>query len=330
MDEPAVPPTNPPLQPAPQEPAPQPVTPSVQNAPSPLPIEETPELSPIVDAPQGASPISPSPIPSSPPPSSAKPVTSATKKSGSVLKTVGIILLFVVLFVAGVWLSSFVRQFLPGAGSSQNQKSTTVSTPTPSTVPTDLYATWKLYTVISGVTKTAVPGISFKLPPDVLAPICDGSSCVSQGTYLPGGTRFTVAARGLGQSLRDFRGSLITDAAGTPFTTTQTTIAGLPVIEYSGTFTGQTLSGYSFTQMHGFMIGVTNSVSLEVNHFTPNGVTADFAADDTLFTSIVNSFTFAGATPSATITPIVTLTPSASATASPTPTHASTATSSGY
>jgi hypothetical protein len=37
------------------------------------------------------------------------------------------------------------------------------------------------------------------------------------------------------------------------------------------------------------MVEVTTSLSLEISHFSPNGVTADFAADDALFDQIVNS-----------------------------------------
>jgi hypothetical protein len=252
------------------------------------------------------------------------------KRSGSCLKTVGIILLVVLLFAGGIWLSSFVRQYLPSAA--PTAKSTTVnSAPTPSTstgtsATVDPYATWKLYSVISGFTKLPIPGLQFKLPPDVLSPICDGASCVSQGTYLPGGTRLTVAPRGTGQSLRDFRGTVITDANGVPIPTKLLSLNGFSATEYNSSSSGQTVSGYAFSQMRGVMIPLSDSLSIEVNHFSPSGITADFAADDTLFNSIIKTFTYS-ASPSG-VTPTVTPTPTIFMTISPMPTKV--ATSAGY
>ncbi len=166
------------------------------------------------------------------------------------------------------------------------------TTPTPP-VTSDSYRGWQTYQVISSATKQPI-GISFKLPADVLSPICDGTSCMSQGTYLPGGTRFTVALRGPGMALRDFRGRIITDVNGTEFTTSDTTVVGRAAINFTGTFNGRTVAGYAFTRMHGYMVEVTEALSLEINHFTPSGITADFAADHTLFESVVKSLTFEG------------------------------------
>lgn len=42
------------------------------------------------------------------------------------------------------------------------------------------------------------------------------------------------------------------------------------------------------------MIDLDATHSLEINHFTPSGITADFAADDLLFDKIVSSLTFTG------------------------------------
>lgn len=220
------------------------------------------------------------------------------KKSSSCLKTVGIVIAFIALFVIGVNLSSSIRQFLPSGLGGQTETQTTSNqpsvTPSPSASPA---AQWKTYTVVSGITKVAIPGITFQLPPDILPPICDGVGCASAGTYLPGGTRFTVAPRGSGQSLRDFRGSIITDVTGTAFTTKPAVVNGHSVIDFSGVFTGRTVSGYAFSTMHGVMIEANNTVSLEVNHFTPNGVTADFEKDDLLFNEILKTFTFTSITP---------------------------------
>jgi hypothetical protein len=258
-------------------PEPPPSNPPASQAP--LTYEETPVIEHI-----------------EPPPKSVK------KHSGSCLKTIGIIFLVGVLFVGGIWLSSFVRQFLP-SNPSTGTLVTTNSTPTPSaSTSADPYATWKVYSVVSGTTKLPISGLQFKLPPDVLSPICDGGSCVSQGTYLPGGTRLTVAARGVGQSLRDYRGTVITDVNGVPIPTKQFTLNNFLATEYDSSASGRTVSGYAFSQMRGVMIPLTDALSVEVNHFTPMGITADFTADDTLFDSIIKTFTYSTVTPAATVT----------------------------
>ncbi len=249
----------------------------------PLTYEETPEV---------ALPHPPTPPP--PPP----------KKSGSFLGTLVTFILFVGLFAAGIWLSSVVRQFVPAETEDGN---ITTRQPTPSAgarvtplvtgAPT-VNEQWKTYDVISGTTKLPFAGITFKLPSNVLSPICDGTGCASQGTYLPGGSRFTVAPRGTGATLADFRGSIISDANGTSFTTKKVTVAGRPATEFTGLFTGRTLSGYAFSRMRGVMIEVSATTSLEVNHFTPNGVTADFVADDEVFNQILTTISIPGTAPS--------------------------------
>ena len=45
------------------------------------------------------------------------------------------------------------------------------------------------------------------------------------------------------------------------------------------------------------MIELTNTLSLEINHFTPNGITSDFVKDDALFDTILKTLTFLGPTP---------------------------------
>ncbi|MBI4062311.1 hypothetical protein HY410_00145 [Candidatus Gottesmanbacteria bacterium] len=209
--------------------------------------------------------------------------------------TIATIVFFILLFALGVWLSTFLRQYIPSNVPLESQITPThialpIASPTPLPVGE---ADWKTYGVLSGATKIAIPGISFRLPQDVLAPICDGASCASQGTYLPGGTRFTVAPRGGNQALRDFRGAVVTDAGGRAFTTTPTTVAGKQALEFSGLFTGTTGGGYSFTQMRGVMIEVDSTLWLEINHFTPTGVSADFASDDTLFNEILKTLVLA-------------------------------------
>jgi hypothetical protein len=250
------------------------------------------------------------------------------KKVGCI-GTVMTAIVFIVLFIGGIWLSSVVRQFVPSDTQTPTETQTTAPTGSPSaTGPvatgSAAVAAWQTYEVISGITKTQFAGITFQLPSDVLSPICDGTGCASQGTYLPGGTRFTVAARGAGQALTDFRGSVISDVGGISFTTKPTTVAGLPATEFTGVFSGRTISGYGFSRMRGFMVEISPTTSLEINHFTPTGIVADFAADDTLFDAILKTIKIGGsASVSATLMP----------TRTPTPTIVSTtptATPSGY
>lgn len=240
----------------------------------------------------------------------------------SIGTTLGMILLFIILFAVGVGLSVVLRQWLASRQEKPSQPSAIV-TPTPSFTPdvkgaptsgvyltptvavVDPYVGWKTTQVISGTTKAAVSGISFKLPPEMLSPICDGTSCASQGTYLPDGSRFTVAARGKGQLLVDARGNIVvTDSSGKSFTTKQITLTnGRKALEYSGLFSGTTVGGYTFSQMRGLMIEIDEDETLEMNHFTPSGVTANFTKDDVLLDKIVASLTvarFSQATSSAT------------------------------
>lgn len=221
-----------------------------------------------------------------------EPVTPSTppRNARYLLKTIGTILLFIILFGVGVWLSTLIRPYMPASTSIPESvpTPTQVLMPTP-TVSSEAYPGWKTYDVVSGATKVAIPGVSFKLQSDVLAPICDGANCSSQGTYLPGGTRFTVAPRGGNQALRDFRGAVVTDSGGREFTTTPTTVVGKNALEFSGLFSGTTGGGYSFTQMRGVMIEVDSTLSLEINHFTPTGVSADFASDDVVFNQILQT-----------------------------------------
>ena len=259
-----------------------------QSAPQKLlTYEETPVIEPIKETPPVVQPNVP-PMPQMP------------KSTPSFLRRffgfIGNILFFVVLFAIGVGLGAFLPQ-LPGRTETTNLPAVG---PTPTLEP-KLVATqsseWKSYQIISSSTKQPVAGVSFQLPPDVLAPVCDGTSCVSQGTYLPGGTRFTVATRTT--SLQFMRTAIITDASGQAFTQKEATVSGNPAIEYSGSFRGTTTGGYTFTQMRGAMIEASPSLTLELNHFAPVGATVDFTADDTLFDKILKTIELPTSTPSA-------------------------------
>ncbi len=257
-----------------------------------LAYEETPIIEPVTSG------ISPdlTPAPAAPPPTPS-PKPAPAKRTSPIM----LFILFTLLFGIGVFASSYIRQLLPLTPTPQP-----TVTPAPVvTTPPNPYADWKTYSVISGVTRKAVDGISFRLPPEVAELFCDGKNCASQGAYLPGNTRFTVAARGTGQILADYRGKAVTDFLGHTFTTTPTTVAGRPALAFVGDFSGTTLTGYSFTKMRGVMISVTDTLSLEVNHFAPSGVTTDFAGDDVLFTKILETFHFTGL-PLPSTTPVAT------------------------
>lgn len=230
---------------------------------TPIPIEETPEIPMDTSAEPQLNVPPPPPMPKASPSS-----------------TVITILVFLILFIAGILLSSYIRPFFSG-------RETPVPTPTiVAPTPVDPFVGWRVSTIA---------GLSYKLPPDVLAPMCDGAACVSQGTYLPGGTRLTIAPKTVTQSLSGLRGAVVTDVTGTAFTSHDATVSAHTAIEFTGTFAGRTSGGYGFTKMHGFMIEVTPTLTLEINHFTPTGVTADFAKDDTLFTQIISTLNFSAA-----------------------------------
>lgn len=276
--------------------------------PQPLQYEETPEITPV-NEPQ-TQPASPPPVP---------------KKFFSFGGFIKNIIFFVILFAIGFSLSGVVRDWM------SNQSTASVS-PTPKVTPavkieeesTQTAAlvyptptpTPKTYSVLNGLTRKPVEDITFLLPSAVLPLICDGSACGSQGTYLPGGTRFTVAARGEGQVLADFRGKIISDAGGKQFTASQTTAAGKPATEFTSNQMGSTIGGYAFSRMRGYMIAVTDRLSLEINHFSPSGITTDFEADDLVFENIVRSLAFGAENkgammpiPTAIVTPTATVTP---------------------
>lgn len=214
-------------------------------------------------------------------------------KKSSILSTLANIVLFGILFAFGVGASVFIRQYLASRPEQEPAQTEVSVTPTPEVAESpDSVTDWKSYQVMNANTKQPISGISFLLPPEVIAPICDGPACVSQGTYLPGGSRLTVAARGVGQVLPTTAGAIMTDAGGRSFMMKEASISGLSSQEFTGLFAGTTGGGYTFSQIRGIVIHGPLGVSLEVNHFTPTGVNANWETDDVLFDKIIESVSF--------------------------------------
>lgn len=279
-------------------PEPQPPAQAAQQVIPPAPPQPEKPVEPPVPSPLSPPAETPAPslAPAIPP---LKP-----KRRGGFFKMFRLFLFLAVMFAGGVWLSTIVRQYI-----SEIEEEEPFPTPTRSvSAPGEFFSqgeatapagrqeevSWKTYSVVSGTTRQPIPGLSFQLPADVLVPICDGGGCASQGTYLPGGTRLTIAPRGNGQALPDFRGAVLTDAAGREFTMKQTIIGGTNVYEFVGDFAGTTGGGYAFTKMRGVLLPLTDTLSLELNHFTPRGITVDFPGDDVLFDKIVASVEYTG------------------------------------
>ena len=202
----------------------------------------------------------------------------------------GSIFFFLILFVLGIWLSTEFRpsftpkpqgQVVPVPTVIVDLPTETIDTPPPATISASRTPVlgWQTYTILN---------VSYKLPPGVKAPTCD-SSCVSYGTNLPGGTRFTVAPRGVGQPLPDFRNAILTDASGRAFTMSLLTVGSHEVYEYVGDFSGSTLQGYQFSKIRGLLVSVDDNTSIEFNHFSPQSAVTDFVSDDVLLTQIVGS-----------------------------------------
>lgn len=264
--------------------------PTPESTPAPIPRKsEAYEASDVI--PEAAKIFEPAPSASSEThePSHAKPPSRSH---------IGTIFFVVILFGLGVWLSMQLRSFF--APTTSQDVVIPTSAPLPVVTPQEATqatssatpdSSWVTYQVISGATRKAIAGVSYKLPASVSAPVCDGGSCPSQGTTLPGGTRFTVAARGVGQLLPDFRGAILTDATGKEFTMKQTIVGGVYAYEYIGNFTGRTGGGYTFTAMRGAQVPVNDTLAIEFNHFAPAGITTDFVKDDALFDTIIGTFT---------------------------------------
>lgn len=218
------------------------------------------------------------------------------------------VLLFIILFLIGYWLSGIVRTLFENrqrtpqpqpemASPTQNPLIEPFVASTTGVInqqPTPQTTLASSYSVLNGITRLPIAGIQYQLPAGVLAPVCDGTACGSQGTYLPGGTRFTIAPRGAGQVLMDFRGKTITDAGGKAFITKPTTVAGKNAIEFTTETRGSTIGGHAFTTMRGVMIELSDTLSLEINHFVPVGIRADFAADEVIFNELLKTLVLPG------------------------------------
>lgn len=160
----------------------------VSDAPPAITYEETPVITPIVE---------PVETPVAPPP-----VEQPIPKKTSLLSVIKNIVLLGILFVIGYILSGVIRNAI------NTSKTTNVApTPTPVTLSTlsnqeatdstlmtitnpnttgTESAAWKQYNPINGTTRKPIDTIQFSLPSTILPPVCDGSACGSQGTYLPG------------------------------------------------------------------------------------------------------------------------------------------------
>ena len=213
---------------------------------------------------------------------------------------IGKILFFLLLFVLGVVGSTFVRPFLDGVTfptfpSLIQKANIPTEMPTPTIVPVDETAGWNEYRLDAG---THI--VTYRLPASVLSPICDAQTCPSEGTYLEGGSRLTVSTKTTSAPIVNFAKLIVKDGGGRVFETKETTVAGLLAVDFSGTFAGITTGGYSFTRMHGVMIQITPTVTVEINHFAPNGITSEFEKDDAIFSQILKTVNVIS-TPSATV-----------------------------
>jgi hypothetical protein len=285
----------------------QPDQPIAPNSLAPdLEYEETPIMEPIVEFPENTS-VADNPALS---PKQTQP----PKRKKGFFGCLGTVLFVLILFILGVWLSSQIGPLLPKTN--ENPLPTLMPIETKSLLPTDtstpeasssptVIATpiiqdrnfWQVFYILSGSTRQVIPGISYQMPSNIKAPTCD-SGCVSQGTNLPGGTRFTIAPRGKGQLLPDFRNAILTDATGRAFTMSLITIGGRQVYEYVGDFQGSTGQGYAFSKIRGLLVSVNDNLSIEFNHFSNVGTVSDFDADDTLFNQIVGSVVIASSSAS--------------------------------
>lgn len=286
----------------------------------PLPVEETPIIDPVSDditsereeanteqnvdervdvIPEASRVFDPDPVTMTEiTPQTPVNLPPARTKGGNHFGTA---LFIILLFGLGVWLSSQFRSFFapiyPNEAVVPTRpvvENSPISLPESSSSAVAPISAWLTYDVINGSTKKPITGVTYKLPSSVKAPVCDSQSCVSQGTNLPGGTRFTVAPRGKGQSLPDFRGAILTDAAGREFSMKQGVFGGAYAYEYTGNFTGRTGGGYTFTAIRGVLMPVSEALAIEFNHFAPAGVTSDFEKDDVLFNEIIASLSIAG------------------------------------
>lgn len=223
------------------------------------------------------------------------------RKRGKILPT---LLLVIVLLAIGVGISLIIRQFtndipsistfvpgMPGSVTATPSVPAQTASPTPNP---DAMEGWRTESVFTGTANVAYPGVTYRLPADILTPICDGALCVSRGTYLPGGTRFTVSFKTETKTADEFLHTVVTDAASNAFDTQEASMAGRPARTYAGSFAGQTTGGYQFTRLAGIMILLPDNRVLEFNHFSPLGLNADFTSDEALFQKIVGTVKIGG------------------------------------
>jgi hypothetical protein len=207
---------------------------------------------------------------------------------------------FLFLFLLGVGGVTFLRPFfetLTFPFFQQTTKDTRSEIPqnTPPSETVDETFEWNSFS-----TKAGMNFLTYKLPKEVLPPVCDGSACPSEGTFLPGGTRFTVSTKITNTPIVNFAKLIVKDAGGKVFDTQEATVSGHTAVNFSGSFLGLTTGGYSFTRMHGVMIYVAPTIAVEFNHFSPNGITSEFEKDDAVFSQILKTITFVS-TSSATV-----------------------------
>lgn len=139
-------------------------------------------------------------------------------------------------------------------------------------------------------TKVGMPAISIQLPAKNSTLTCDTTACDSKGMLMDGGTKFTVAVHTLTTPMSSISGTLVTDSAGKRFTDTKTiAVSTKEAVNYQGTFAGTTSGNIKFSQMHGVMVLVNSTTTLEINHFAPSGKLTNFPADDAVFNQILGT-----------------------------------------
>jgi hypothetical protein len=270
-----------------------------KSKPADLVYEETPEIIPIIPNTATSPPpaaetntIKDMPITSDQPSPSEVPQTQLPPQSPRRKSSLPLFIFLLVLGLGSGFIFRSVNFQLPNFQNSDNgtiknsptpiQKSNLSSTPS---IKQDLAGDW----TTNDLNIFGLPHWSFKLPPEVVPLMCDSSACSSQGTYLPGGSRFTVYYQKLTAADAEFPKTIVTDANGKAFVTSANIFLGKPMLKFLGTFTGLTTGGYYFTQMKGVLILVDQKTALGFNHFAPNGISSDFTADDAVFDKIVDT-----------------------------------------
>lgn len=242
-----------------------------------------------------------------PPEPKPEPMVKSGLKSNSIKSLIFNLLIFVILFFVGVTGSLIINKLFLTPKNPETPKTEIPIVITQTKAP-DVTGSWNLFEILSATDGN--PQISISIPQNMLTPICDGQSCVSKGTYMDGGTRFTVSVRDNPTNI-NFSQTIVTDITGKQFETKDATISGLIAREFSGDFIGTTAGGYRFTKMHGFLIKANETKLVEINHFAPAGITTDFISDDEVFNKIITTLQISSQsnvknvqyTPTSTLTP---------------------------